>query len=100
MKTVADPNVLQSLKRRLGLLRADTPRRWGTLTPHEMLCHLGDATAMVLRTRPRTVPILHRRRPIAKALAAGEARGVLTPVHPRDGLIARAYTPLHGVGPR
>jgi hypothetical protein len=69
MRTVADPIVLQSLKQRLGRVRPDSPRRWGTLTPHEMLCHLGDAAAMVLRTRPRTVPIPQRRRPIVKALA-------------------------------
>ena len=25
---------------RLGRLRADTPRRWGSLTPEAMLCHL------------------------------------------------------------
>lgn len=68
MRTVADPKVLQSLKQRLGMLRPESPRRWGTLTPHEMLCHLGDATAMVVRTRPRTVPISHRGRPIIKAL--------------------------------
>jgi hypothetical protein len=68
MKTVADPDVLESLKRRLAMLRPDTQRRWGTLTPHEMVCHLGDAAAMVLRTRPRTVPISQRRRPLVKAL--------------------------------
>jgi len=69
VRTVADPNVLRSLKQRLGMLRPDSPRRWGILTAHEMLCHLGDAAAMVLRTRPRTVPIPPRRRPIVKALA-------------------------------
>ena len=69
MRTVADPKVLQSLKQRLGLLRPDSTRRWGTLTSHEMLCHWGDAAAMVLRTRPRRVPIPQRPRPLVKALA-------------------------------
>src|SRR5688572_422120 len=69
MRTVADPRVLRLLKQRLRMLHPDSPRRWGTLTPHEMLCHLGDAAAMVLRTRPRRVPIPQRRRPIVKALA-------------------------------
>lgn len=41
MRTVADPEVVQSLQDRLGQLHLDTGRRWGTLTPHEMLCHLG-----------------------------------------------------------
>src|SRR5687767_8881637 len=69
MRTVTDPEILQSLRARLGRLRPDTPRRWGTLTPHEMLCHLGDAAAMVLRTRPRKLPMLPRSRPIVKAIA-------------------------------
>ena len=69
IRTVADSEALRLLKQRLSMLRPDTPRRWGTLTPHEMLCHLGDAAAMVLRARPRRVPIRERRRPIVKALA-------------------------------
>jgi hypothetical protein len=48
MKTVADPVVRRSLIERLGALTTDSRRRWGPLTPHEMLCHLGDATAMVV----------------------------------------------------
>ena len=68
MKTVADPKVLRSLNERLRALRTDSRRRWGTLTPHEMLCHLGDATAMVLGTRPRKRPVRVRRRLIVKGL--------------------------------
>ena len=49
MKTAADPEVLRSLVRRIQALEAQTPRRWGTMTAHEMLCHLGDAAEMVLR---------------------------------------------------
>jgi hypothetical protein len=66
MKTVADPDVLQSLISRLRSVRRDSGRRWGTLTPHEMLCHLGDAEAMVLLVRPRRTPVPPRRRPIMK----------------------------------
>ena len=68
MKTVADPEVRRSLIERLGALQADSRRRWGTLTSHEMLCHLGDAAAMVLGFRPRKVPVRLRRRPIFKWL--------------------------------
>jgi hypothetical protein len=68
MKTVADPVVRRRLIARLAALRVDSSRRWGTLTPHEMVCHLGDTTAMVLRTRPRPVPIRPRARPIGKCL--------------------------------
>jgi hypothetical protein len=66
MKTVADSAVLRSLKERLSSLRAGSRRRWGTLTPHELLCHLGDATEMVTGVRPRTRPVPHRSRRIVK----------------------------------
>lgn len=68
-KTIADPIVLEELKRRLQRLSADTPRRWGTLSAHAMLCHLGDAGDMALRIRPRRNAVPHRRRPVLKALA-------------------------------
>jgi hypothetical protein len=67
-KTVADPNVLATLVRRLRAVQADSQRRWGTLTSHEMLCHLGDATAMVLGTRPRKGPVQLRQRAVVKML--------------------------------
>jgi len=60
MKTVADATVLRSLVERLRLLEPQTPRRWGTMTAHEMLCHLGDAMEMVTGVRPRKRPIPHR----------------------------------------
>ncbi|MGH7710714.1 MAG: DinB family protein [Gemmatimonadaceae bacterium] len=68
MKTVADPRVLRSLIERLSALRPDSQRRWGTLTPHEMLCHLGDSNEMVLGIRPRNNPVPPRRRIIMKLL--------------------------------
>jgi hypothetical protein len=45
VKTVADPRVVDGLGRRLERLTPATPRRWGTLCAHEMLCHLADASA-------------------------------------------------------
>jgi hypothetical protein len=69
MKTVANSTVLSALITRLHSLNPDSRRRWGTLTPHEMVCHLGDAAGMVLRTRPRTKPVPHRHRRFIKLLA-------------------------------
>ena len=66
MKTVADPAVAQLLVERLRAVTPDSQRRWGTLTPHEMLCHLGDATDMVLKTRPRVRAVPLRQRPFIK----------------------------------
>jgi hypothetical protein len=68
MKTVASPQVLGSLVARLQALQPGSRRRWGTLTAHEMLCHLGDSTSMVLRTRPRARPLQVRERPLVKGL--------------------------------
>ncbi len=63
MKYVTQPEVLDQLANRLGALRPDSRRRWGTLTPGEMLCHLGDAAASVLNgPEPRR----RRRRSLVK----------------------------------
>ena len=58
MPTIADELVLAELVGRIERLTPETPRRWGTLTAAEMLCHLGDAGDGVLRRRipPGTVP--------------------------------------------
>jgi hypothetical protein len=66
VKTVQDPEVRRRLIERLNALGPDSQRRWGTLTPHEMLCHLGDAAAMVLGERPRATAPRVRSRPIVK----------------------------------
>ena len=52
---MADPAVLATLLERLSTVEPGSRRRWGSLTPHEMLYHLGDATAMVLGARPATI---------------------------------------------
>ncbi|HEU4891257.1 MAG TPA: hypothetical protein VFT47_06885 [Vicinamibacterales bacterium] len=67
-RTVATPAVLHALIDRLSSVRPDAPRRWGTLTSHEMLCHLGDACEMVTLVRPRARPLAVRQRPAAKYL--------------------------------
>lgn len=69
MKTVADVRVLRSLTARLSALTPEHGRRWGTLTAHEMLCHLGDSAEMVLRVRPRDTVIRHRQRSLIKLVA-------------------------------
>lgn len=83
MKTVADPRVLRSLTARLTGVASDSPRRWGTLTAQEMLCHLGDSAAMVLGSRPVDPPAPPRRRPLRKAL------GLWTPLRWPHGFPTR-----------
>jgi len=65
-RTVDHPPVLQALTDRLSRVRPETPRHCGTLTAHEMICHLGDACEMVTLERPRAQPVRVRRRPFAK----------------------------------
>jgi hypothetical protein len=48
MKTLAKPDDLAQLVARLKRLEPDTPRRWGTLSAREMLCHLADVGESVL----------------------------------------------------
>jgi hypothetical protein len=55
MPQVSDPAVLGQLEARLEALRPDSARRWGQLSPAEVLCHLADATASVLG-RPGGAP--------------------------------------------
>jgi hypothetical protein len=50
-RSLRDPANVDELTRRLALLQPASPRQWGTLTPHEMLCHLGDSFAAVLGER-------------------------------------------------
>jgi hypothetical protein len=70
MPSIADPLALEALVRRLQALRPDTPRRWGTLTASEMLCHLGDAQEYVLGMRtPPGQALTGRSRPVLKWLA-------------------------------
>ncbi len=87
MKTVGDPSALSKLVDRLEALRPDTPRRWGTLTPGEMLCHLADATASVLDQSPsKTAPRHPFLKLIALRLPLAWPRGLPTPatVNPKD----------------
>ena len=46
MKTFARADCRAEIVRRLRLVRADSVRRWGTMTPHQMVCHCADACRM------------------------------------------------------
>ena len=46
MKTFARDECRDEIVRRLRLVRADSTRRWGTMTPHQMICHCADACRM------------------------------------------------------
>ena len=46
MKTLANAGDRAALLQRLNAIRPDSPRRWGKMSAHEMVCHLGDAFRM------------------------------------------------------
>jgi hypothetical protein len=46
MKSCADAACRNALRQRLRALSPAMPRRWGTMTAHQMVCHLGDSGRM------------------------------------------------------
>lgn len=48
MKTLARSRDKQEILGRLKHIRPDTPRRWGRMSAHQMICHLCDAYRMAL----------------------------------------------------
>jgi hypothetical protein len=51
MTAVQDPIFVDALEQRLSRLMPDARRVWGTMTPHEMLCHLSDSFRGMLGER-------------------------------------------------
>jgi len=51
-RSLAVPANVDELISRIGRLHPSSPRQWGTMTPHEMLCHLADSFLAVLAERP------------------------------------------------
>jgi hypothetical protein len=52
MKTISNPATLAALAARLESVTPVAERHWGTITPHQMVVHLGDAADAVLQRRP------------------------------------------------
>jgi hypothetical protein len=88
MKSIGRARDLEALIVRLRTLEPASQRRWGTMFPSEMLCHLGDASSSILAhpggpTKPR--------RPLFKLIALYSPTrwpsGIRTPaeVDPRRG---------------
>ncbi len=56
MKTFARDDCRVEIIERLRSVRADGARRWGTMTPHQMVCHCADACRMALgEVTPREI---------------------------------------------
>jgi len=51
MSTLADRKTRETLLTRLRGLRHDSPRQWGKMNPHQMVCHLTDGFRLVAAER-------------------------------------------------
>jgi len=51
MSTLADSKARELLLTRLRALRPDSPRQWGKMNPHQMVCHLTDGFRMAAKER-------------------------------------------------
>jgi hypothetical protein len=56
MASMFDAATRQTFLRRIATLTPDGPRRWGRMSPHQMVCHLGDQLRVALGDIP-TKPI-------------------------------------------
>ena len=52
MKTLEDPQMVRQIKGRMDNLRADSPRQWGMMNAHQMVCHLADSKRGVMGAKP------------------------------------------------
>lgn len=50
-KTFANPGNYHEIVTRLGKIEPGSVRRWGKMTPHEMVCHLCDSLRLVMGDR-------------------------------------------------
>lgn len=48
MKSLANPRDREEIATRLASIHAGSPRRWGKMTAHQMICHVTDALRMSL----------------------------------------------------
>ncbi|MBS1812177.1 MAG: DUF1569 domain-containing protein [Acidobacteria bacterium] len=51
MKTLLNANDKAEILSRLLSLREDSPRQWGKMTPHQMICHLSDSYLIAMGER-------------------------------------------------
>lgn len=69
MKTLARDECKAKILGRLRTVRADSPRRWGRMTAHQMICHVTDACRMALGAKPVSDATGLAQRTIVKWLA-------------------------------
>jgi Protein of unknown function (DUF1569) len=94
MKTLRDSETQREIRERVRQVAPDTPRQWGRMTAHQMICHLADSFRGVLgeKTLPAAPAPLPRK--IMKFIALG------LPMHWPHGLKTVPEIDQHGNGTR
>jgi hypothetical protein len=69
MKSLLDAETQREIRDRLSRLTSDSPRRWGRMNAHQMICHLSDSFRGVLGERPIPMVTTPLPRSIFKFLA-------------------------------
>jgi hypothetical protein len=60
MRSLSRPGDKQQIVQRLQSIRQNTPRKWGKMSAHQMICHLADGFRLYmgeLRARPAKMPM-------------------------------------------
>jgi Protein of unknown function (DUF1569) len=69
MKRLDEPGVVEELIARLRRVTPDTSRVWGTMTPHEMVCHLTDSYGIATGERQASLVDTWSSRTIVRFIA-------------------------------
>ena len=80
MKSLSQPASVQGLRDRLHTVSAQSTRRWGTMTPNQMVCHLNDSFLIVMGEKPAEPRVTLVRRTVLKWYA------LYVPIHWPQGV--------------
>jgi len=69
MKSLSNPDDKAELVRRLRSVRPESKRRWGKMTPHQMICHLSDGYLVYSGEKKVAFPRLYLPRPLLRWFA-------------------------------
>ena len=94
MKSLARPRDRDELIQRLRRLRADSTRRWGRMSAHQMVCHLNDSLLMATGQRAASPALSLPSRTIVKWIA------LYLPVHWPVGIMTRPEIDQEAAGTR
>ena len=92
MKTLAQEQCRAELLRRLATVRPESAARWGRMSSHQMLCHLGDACRVALGEKEVSPASGLLQRTVIKWIA------LYTPMRWRPGIATRPEIDQHCSG--